>query len=99
RLLAENITDVVMRSDVQGQYVYLSPSSLTMLGYEPDELMGQSSYNFIHPDDIAPATQAMMEAIEQNLSAVSILGRFRHKQGHYIWLESIGRIIRSEATG
>lgn len=94
RLLAENITDVVMRTDGDFAYVYVSPSSRTVLGYEPAELIGQPAVAYVHPDDLPTIIAILVE----KPPIITLLLRFRHKQGHYIWLESNGRMIRS-ATG
>ncbi len=41
-LLAENATDMISRLTPDGTYLYISPSSKTLLGYSPEELMGRS---------------------------------------------------------
>lgn len=95
RLLAENITDVVMRTNAAFECQYVSLSSRTILGYAPEELLGQSMLAFVHPDDLSPLLTIIAEA----QPVLMLVLRFRHKQGHYIWLESNGRIIRSAVTG
>ena len=39
KLLAENMRDLVCLLDLEGKYLYVSPSSETLLGYTPDELV------------------------------------------------------------
>lgn len=95
RLLAENITDVVMRTNGAFACLYVSPSSRIVLGYEPAELIEQPVLAYVHPDDVAD----VMVVITENPPILNLVLRFRHKQGHYIWLESNGQIIRSAATG
>jgi PAS domain S-box-containing protein len=48
---------------------------------------------------MAAMIQASIAASAPNCPGVSVVCRFRHKQGHYVWLEVIGRVIRSEETG
>ena len=50
-LVAENISDLVCLNDLEGRYTYVSPSCKTLLGYDPEELLGLTPYTFIHPDD------------------------------------------------
>lgn len=95
RLLAENITDVVMRTNGTFDYFYVSPSSRTVLGYEPAELIGQPAVAYVHPDDLP----AIVAILTERPPIITLVLRFRHKQGHYIWLETHGRMIRSAATG
>ncbi|MBZ0282886.1 MAG: PAS domain S-box protein [Anaerolineae bacterium] len=99
RLLAENITDMVIRLNLKAEYVYVSPSSQTVLGYEPEEMIGQSGFNFIHPDDLPAIQQAFIEAAGQRTPYAPLIARFRHKDGHYVWLEILGRTIWSDETG
>ena len=99
RLLAENITDVVVRANSMGEYVYISPSSQAIWDYEPEELIGQSISNFVHPDDLATIIQAFMGGMTQNHPTINMVVRFQHKQGHYIWMETEGQAIHSEKTG
>jgi PAS domain S-box len=40
RLIAENSSDLITISDTNGRFSYVSPSSLPMLGYRPEELIG-----------------------------------------------------------
>jgi len=96
RLLAENITDMVIRLNLKAEYVYVSPSSRTVLGYEPEEMVGRSSFDFIHPDDLAIFQGAFTQAAGQRTPYEPLTARFRHKDGHYVWLEIQGRTIWSE---
>src|SRR5579859_1075322 len=92
RLLAENIRDVVMRLNTASEYVYVSPSVRNVLGYEPEGLLGQLAFNYIHPDDLEAVGQAFALATEPNLHDVTMVVRYRHKQGHYVWVESFGQV-------
>ena len=91
RLLADNITDWVTRINAEGEYLYVSPSVQTLLGYAPEELLGQTGYFLLYPD----GRDAM------NLSKVPpvFTYRMRHKAGHFVWLEAQSRTIRSAETG
>jgi PAS domain S-box-containing protein len=97
RLLAENITDVIVRVTLKGVYLYASPSCKTVLGYEPQDVIGKSIHDFIHPNDIEIVRRARQESLEQS-SATPLTYRFRHQQGHYLWLEVVRQLIRSDDT-
>ena len=51
RLLAENSTDVVVRSR-DGIITWVSPSLLTTTGWRPHEWVGRPNRDFVHPDDL-----------------------------------------------
>jgi PAS domain S-box-containing protein len=98
RLLAENSTDMISRHDPEGRYRYVSPACRTLLGYEPEELIGHSAYEFIHPDD--------RESVRRNHSSIlagsetrTVVFRVLHKLGDSIWFETSARTIRDPETG
>ncbi len=96
RLLAENSSDMISRHDAQGAYLYVSPACRTLLGYEPEELIGHPAFEFIHPDDIFTVDQTRSTIIEQPIVSTTVY-RVRCKNGDYIWLETTSRTIFDEA--
>lgn len=98
RLLADNITDIVCRLNPSLECLYVSPSSITILGYTPAELIGQSGLPLIHPADLPIAQQTLLVAQTQHEATAAVRMRLRHKQGHYVWLELSGRAIYAEES-
>ena len=49
RLLAENVEDVVVRLDLSGKRLYMSPSIEKMLGWTPAEALQHEGYEIVHP--------------------------------------------------
>ncbi|MGY6554011.1 MAG: sensor domain-containing protein [Wenzhouxiangella sp.] len=97
RLLTENMNDMVCLHEADGHYLYVSPSSKQLVGYEPEELLGADPYRFFHPDDIDRIRDESHHALlNQGLSSMSITFRHMHKAGGYVWLESLTRAIRNE---
>jgi PAS domain S-box-containing protein len=47
--------DLVVVVDEQGRFAYVSPSSETILGYAPAELLGTSGFDLVHADDVERA--------------------------------------------
>src|SRR5690606_15045655 len=47
RALVQNSTDVVAVLDADGRFSYLSPAILTILGYRPEELLGQRMFDLL----------------------------------------------------
>ncbi len=98
RLLAENSTDMISRHDTKGNYIYASPASRTLLGYEPEELVGHSAFEFIHPDDIPITDQTRSEIIKQPIDSTTVF-RIRRKNGDYVWVETTSHTIFDKETG
>jgi PAS domain S-box-containing protein len=98
RSLAENSSDIISRHALDGTFLYISPACQSVLGYDPEELMGRPFFELIHPEDIATATAAYRNIITQP-TATMVTYRVRQKQGAYIWLEATCWLIRDEQTG
>ncbi len=97
RLLAENSTDMITRNSPDGHYLYVSPACRTLLGYEPEELIGRSAFDFLHPHDIQQISLSHQTVLEQPVTS-TIAYRIRHKDGRYVWFETISRTIRDPQT-
>lgn len=92
RLLAENINDLVCIHDQDRRYLYLSPSCESLLGYSPDELMGEDPYILVHPDDCDRVAEEF-RAVTLGKHDISITYRMSQKSGNYIWLETLTKPI------
>jgi PAS domain S-box-containing protein len=98
RLLAENSTDMISLHAPDSAYLYVSPACKTLLGYEPDELVGHSAYELFHPEDAAVVRQSHTTIIEQPV-VYTVQYRIRRKDGTYIWFETTSKTIRDSQTG
>jgi PAS domain S-box-containing protein len=98
RLLADKASDIILRVDLTGRYTYLSPACLPLLGYAPEELVGGAAANFIHPEDMGPLGAAYVNQARERREHASDLVRyrFRHKAGHWVWLETHPTLILDE---
>ena len=97
RVLAENSTDLISRHTPEGTYLYASPAAATLLGYEPEELVGTSCYDYFHEEDLA----AIASTHADNLTVPDIQTvqyRIRRKTGEYVWFESTSHSLRDPET-
>jgi len=95
-LLADTLGELASRHSPDGKYTYVSAGSRKLTGYEPEELVGRSSLDFIHPedlDDVRGAYAAMLKGSDR----VDVRYRFRRKDDVYIECETVARAIRDEA--
>lgn len=93
RLLADHSSDVIAVYDLHGRFSYLSPSITDLLGYDPDELVGRTTFEIIDPDDHARLRQAFAEAAASD-TPLSIEYRALTKDGRTRWLEARPRYRR-----
>jgi PAS domain S-box-containing protein len=92
RLIADNMLDLVAMSDAEGRFSFVSPSYKTVLGYSPDELLGQPIHILVHPDDLSDIL-TLIDERRCSLKPATAVYRMRHKEGHYLWFETYGHVI------
>ncbi len=93
-----NSTDLISRHTPEGIFLYASPVCRTLLGYEPDELIGRSACEFCHPQDLAALSQSHSHIV--NLLEMNIVSyRIRRQNGDYIWFESTTKPVYHPETG
>ena len=95
RLLAENSSDLISIETPERIYQYVSPACRNLLGYEAEELIGKSIYQFFHPDDAA-ALQKTYQTVGKLPDKITHRYRLRHRDGSYIWVEATDRTIYSD---
>jgi two-component system cell cycle sensor histidine kinase/response regulator CckA len=90
RALIENASDLISILSNDGTIRYASPSHMRVLGYQPEEIVGQSAFDFVHPDDVTLLLETFQHAVlEAGTSAAEF--RFRHRDGSWCYLEGIAK--------
>lgn len=87
RTLIENSSDVITILDAKGRITFESPSVERVLGYSQEALIGRNAFDLIHPNDLPP----VLEAFSGEKFAAAVEYRFRHRDGSWRVLESMGR--------
>lgn len=92
RSLIQNSSDLVFISDVRDRIIYISPSVERILGYRPEEMLNTIGFSGVHPDDLNFISQAFAQLVSQPVGSISpvVEYQFRHKNGSWVFLESIG---------
>jgi len=94
RSLVENINDVHFMTDTNGIITYISPPIETITAYSPEEIIGLSFTDFIHPDDVFRIQQQFQKIMAGELGEREY--RIKTKSGKYCWIRSSSRpIIKS----
>lgn len=92
RFITENTTDLITQHHIDGTFSYVSNSSKDIIGYEAEELIHKSPYDFIHPDDLH-LLQNVHQEIVKKTKTKPLTFRFRKKDNSYIWIESVSKVI------
>ena len=99
RMLAENMTDLIVRYDAETRVSFASPASGALLGREPNELVDARIADLVHPDDRA-AVIARLSAWDMAEDVHSgIECRLAHADGDWIWVEANAcRLLDGDGT-
>ena len=89
RALVEHASDMIYLCDASGAFSYVSPAITRMLGYEPEELIGQDSMDLVHPDDIAYVNERLSGPHAASAIPLLLEFRVRHRDGTWRNLEVI----------
>ena len=99
RFLLEHSSDVITIIDADGVIRYESPAIVPLLGYAQDELNGVNAFDLIHPEDAPLARETLQDALRTYDFTQPIEIRFKHRDGTWRWLESIGRNMVGGSVG
>lgn len=106
-LIVENTSDVITLHDfnLQATFTYISPSIKDISGYEPEELIGKSPFEFIHPDDKKKLFSILRNYVNAKAKKLftgkesSITERieyhFKGKEGDWHYFQGTGNIVRN----
>lgn len=75
--------DLILVVDRTGNLIRVSPSSATILGYQPEEMTGRNATQFICPDDLQNTRDEMRLARRGRLTR-NFDCRYMHKDGHAV---------------
>jgi PAS domain S-box-containing protein len=87
RSLIENNSDAIMIIDRHAIASYASNSVERVTGYFPEEVVGRSILNFIHPSDLSAAQKHLDDIVSNPGKILSATYRRLKKGGSYIWCE------------
>ncbi|GLR97714.1 MULTISPECIES: diguanylate cyclase [Bradyrhizobium] len=96
RLLAEGSSDMVTRIGLDERLRYVSPSSVRVVGWRPNQLIGTPALAGINPEDL-PEVQAIVDAMKRGeKEEARFTYRNAHRQNGEVWLESTMRVTRRD---
>ena len=79
--LIERATDVIGVISTTGTVYSVSPASLSMLGYAPDEVKGRPISMFLHPDQIVGLDAMLQQVVERRGEPLAIEIKLVHRDG------------------
>lgn len=109
--LIDSVPAIITVFDVRaGKYIYVNLWIKKILGYNPDDFIGQdyhSALSLVHPDDLPVLIKENEKAFKlaenlnpQNSNTLLTLEyRMKHKKGHWVWLRTDGVVCARDPDG
>jgi PAS domain S-box-containing protein len=92
--LINNLPILFLKLDSQLKLSYVSENVLQITGYRPEELMGLSVGDLLHPDDQPDALKGLRVLVEENRQLHRHEYRILTKDKLYLWMWFEGNVIR-----
>jgi PAS domain S-box-containing protein len=90
RNLVEASSDWIWEVDSSGTYTYCSPQCKKVLGYEPEEILGKTPFDFMPPGERTRVQGVFESCASSKVPIDELENTNRHKDGHDIILETNG---------
>jgi PAS domain S-box-containing protein len=97
-IILSNSVDVILVADEKGMISFCSPNIEKEMGYKPEDLIGHSGFEFVHPEDMETAVNAFGNEITNPGENNSVDIRYKRKDGSWMWAETKGRNLFHHPT-
>ena len=95
--VAENAREWIWEVDAHGLYIYASPIVEEILGYKPEEVVGEKHfYDLFHSEDREELKKAAFKVFTQKQPFREFINRNMHKDGKIVWLSTSGIPVLDE---
>jgi len=91
KALIENSDDVILLYDENYKTIYRSANYERITGWLSEETEEIDLISFIHQDDQPIIKKTMRDILNNPGQSFTSKYRYKHKDGHYLWMESIGK--------
>ena len=91
RLMVESISDTIGITDVNGNVKFRSPNNEELFGIKSEDLIGQNSFDYVHPDDRERLNNEFIGLIEDGVGA--------KRNGEFKYLRMDGSTVTVELEG
>jgi PAS domain S-box-containing protein len=100
RALVERSFDVVALLSADGVIQYVTPGSVHVIGYPPEEFVGRNAFELMHPDDVERVGGLFQQLLREPGISLTAVFQYRHKDGTWRWIEATGlNLITEPAVG
>jgi diguanylate cyclase (GGDEF)-like protein/PAS domain S-box-containing protein len=94
--LVRHSSDITSITDRRGQLTYVSPALHRTLGLDGAEILGRSTTDFLHPDDLRELRPRLSHLLATTGATLAYQVRFAHGDGSWRWLDVIATNLVGE---
>ena len=87
RSLIENSSDAIALFNANGKILYASPSTPTVIGFAPEQLIRFTFLELVHPEDQKAFAECFRTLLKKPGMSMNLQSRVRHQDGSWRWLE------------
>ena len=98
RSLVQYASDLIVILDSDGVITYESPSVERILGYKPEERVGNRAFDLVHPDDAEKVARIFSDYMGRPGLHPTVEYRVRAKDGSWRCFEAIGNNLLHEPS-
>ena len=88
RNLVEAATDWIWETDARGVYTYASPQIKSLIGYEPEEIVGKRPFDLMPPDEAARVRDVVRQLTAEKRGFALFESIQQHRNGSLITTET-----------
>jgi len=88
RLVAETIPDAITLYSPDYRPIFVSPAAEKISGYTIGEITQINIFDLVHPEDRPRLLASIKEDIDRGNAGATYQYRYKHKNGHYLWVET-----------
>ena len=85
RAIINQSTAGILRSDIDGQSVFVNQAFCELLGYRESELIGETIWKLIHPED-QEESRRLFEHLTERGRSFQLEARLIHQDGSVLWV-------------
>jgi PAS domain S-box-containing protein len=90
RNLVESIKDWFWEVNPHGVYTYAGPQIKALLGYDPDEMLGKTAFDFMTPEEKKRVEKIFRALVAERKPMELMKNRLLHKDGRQVVVETSG---------
>lgn len=96
RSITENASDLIALVDLQGRYIFCNKAFYSLTGYQPEQIIGRSSFELAIPQEKDTLVQCFNELFTNASGEIRIVYRLICKNGAVRLIDKKSKLLKSE---